>query len=166
MSDGVEWAIHCCTLLAVLPGDARLPAKRLAEFHAVPSAYLAKHLQALASAGIVTSSPGRHGGYRLARPAAEISLLDIVLAIDGDSPAFTCTEIRRRGPSAVPARHYTPLCGIAAAMGDAEQAWRTSLARQTVRGMVEDAIRFSPPAAQEKAIDWIRSVGGEPMEVS
>ena len=46
MSDGVEWAIHCCTMLAVLPDGEALPAARLAEFHEVPPAYLAKHLQA------------------------------------------------------------------------------------------------------------------------
>ena len=69
LSDGVEWALHCCTLLALLPPDRPLPASRLAEFHEVPPAYLAKHLQALSRAGIIESMPGRHGGYRLARPA-------------------------------------------------------------------------------------------------
>ena len=45
-------------------------ATRLAEYHGVPAPYLAKHLQALSRAGIVESSPGPRGGYRLARPAA------------------------------------------------------------------------------------------------
>src|SRR5947209_8292305 len=101
MSDGVEWAIHCCTVLALLPPDLALPAPRLAEFHGVPPAYLAKQLQALARAGIAESVPGARGGYRLARPADEITLLDVVHAIDGPEPAFRCTEIRRRGPAAV-----------------------------------------------------------------
>ena len=33
MSDGVEWALHCCTVLAALPSDQALPAARLAEFN-------------------------------------------------------------------------------------------------------------------------------------
>ena len=112
LSDGVEWGVHACTVLAALPPDAALPAAKLAEYHGVPAAYLAKHLQALARAGVLETVKGPRGGYRLARPAAEITLLDVVEAIDGDEPAFRCTEIRRRGPSAVPAREYTQPCGI------------------------------------------------------
>ena len=48
LSDGVEWGVHVCVLLAVLAPRRRAPAARLAEYHGVPSAYLAKHLQALA----------------------------------------------------------------------------------------------------------------------
>ena len=102
LSDGVEWGVHACVVLAVLPPDAALPAARLAEYHGVPSAYLAKHLQALARAGVLETVKGPRGGYRLARPATDITVLDVVEAIDGDEPAFRCTEIRRRGPSAVP----------------------------------------------------------------
>src|SRR5881392_2325010 len=106
LGEGVEWAIHACTLLAVVPPDRTLPASRLAEYHGVPPAYLAKHLQALAQAGIVESVPGRRGGYRLAKPADEITVLDVVLAVEGDRSSFRCTEIRRRGPVALPAKEY------------------------------------------------------------
>ena len=44
MADGVEWAVHSCVLLATLPSDGALPAAKLAEYHGVPAAYLAKHL--------------------------------------------------------------------------------------------------------------------------
>ena len=91
----------------MLPPDAALPAARLAEYHGVPSAYLAKHLQALARAGVLETVKGPRGGYRLARPPRPRSrVLDVVEAIDGDEPAFRCTEIRRRGPTAMPAREY------------------------------------------------------------
>jgi DNA-binding IscR family transcriptional regulator len=59
MGDGVEWALHSCTMLALLPPESALPAARLAEFHGVPAAYLAKHLQALSQAGIVQRSAKR-----------------------------------------------------------------------------------------------------------
>ena len=112
MSDGVEWGVHVCVLLAALPDDAALPAAKLAEYHGVPAAYLAKHLQALAGAGVLRTVKGARGGYRLARPPAEITVLDVVEAIDGDESAFRCSEIRRRGPLAMPAREYTKMCGI------------------------------------------------------
>jgi Rrf2 family protein len=132
LGDGVEWALHCCVLLAALPPDDALPATRLAEYHGVPGAYLAKHLQALARAGIVVSTSGRRGGYRLARPAGEITFLDVVEAVEGSEPAFRCTEIRQRGPiPASPTAMRSP-CAIAATMAKAEQAWRRELQATTI----------------------------------
>src|SRR6187399_181295 len=112
MSEGVEWAAHCAVILAALPDGAVLPAARLAEYHDLPGPYLAKSLQALAGAGIVQSTAGRTGGYRLARPAERITLLEIVTAIEGDEPMFRCTEIRRRGPVGGAVERFSPLCGI------------------------------------------------------
>ncbi|MGH6991101.1 MAG: Rrf2 family transcriptional regulator, partial [Stellaceae bacterium] len=54
ISDGVEWAVHLCGVLAAAPVGRGLPGAKLAEFHDLPPAYLAKHLQALSRAGIVT----------------------------------------------------------------------------------------------------------------
>ena len=166
LGEGVEWAIHCCTLLAMLPEGVALPATRLAEYHEVTPSYLAKHLQALREAGIVTSSAGRHGGYRLARAAEDVTLLDVVLAVEGRQRAFRCTEIRRCGPAAVPEATYPKPCGIAAAMHRAEDAWRAELAATTVADMVGEALRNAHPASVEKGGTWIRSIanarGGTP----
>src|SRR6187455_675775 len=116
LGQGVEWAVHCCTVLALVPPERTLPAARLAEYHGVPPAYLAKHLQALSQAGIVESVAGRRGGYRLARPAAAITVLDVVEAVEGSAPAFRCTEIRQRGPAAVASREYRAPCTITKVM--------------------------------------------------
>ena len=157
MNQGVEWAAHCAALLAVLPPGVAVPAVKLAEFHDLPAPYLAKALQQLAAAGIVTSVAGRRGGYQLARPAADITLLDIVEAVDGAEPAFRCTEIRRRGPSAVAARCYTSRCGIAGAMWAAEEAFRQSLAQVTIAQIAEGVARDSPPKALEKGARWLQA---------
>jgi Rrf2 family protein len=158
LNEGVEWAAHCAALLAALPEGATLPAVRLAEYHDVPGPYLAKSLQALTRAGIVESSTGRVGGYRLGRPASEISLLDIVQAIEGDETFFRCTEIRRRGPSRVAARAYAPTCGIAAAMWRAERAWQDELRAVTLADLADLTMRQAPPAALEKGVTWIAQV--------
>jgi Rrf2 family protein len=157
MTQGVEWAAHCAALLALLPPGVAMSATKLAAFHDLPAPYLAKALQQLARAGIIDAVPGRRGGYRLARPAEEITLLDIVEAVDGSAPAFRCTEIRRRGPSAVARRLYTPRCGIAAAMWEAEQAFRDSLAAVTIATIAQGVQRDSPRAALVKGRDWIAS---------
>jgi Rrf2 family protein len=155
LSDGVEWGVHVCTLLAVLPPDAALPAARLAEYHGVPSAYLAKHLQALAGAGVLETVKGPRGGYRLARPAAAITILDVVEAIDGEEPAFRCTEIRRRGPTAMPARDYKLPCGIHRAFTRADEAWRKELSETTIASLVLGVMQEAPRAAVEKGARWL-----------
>jgi Rrf2 family protein len=154
MSEGVEWALHCCTMLALVPPGMTLPAARLAEFHEVPPAYLAKHLQALSRHGVVESVPGPRGGYRLARPAGEISMLDVVLAVDGEDHAFRCTEIRRCGPAAVAPDCYVRSCGIARAMWAAEAAWRSELRNRSIDDLVAALPADVPPESAVKAITW------------
>jgi Rrf2 family protein len=158
MNEGVEWAVHCAVLLAALPEGASLPAGRLAEYHGIPAPYLAKSLQALMRAGIVESTTGRFGGYRLAQAPSDLTLLHIVQAIEGPEPMFRCTEIRRRGPTRVAARQYPPLCGIAAAMERAEQAWQEELRRTTVADLARYVMDAAPPAALEKGIAWVSDV--------
>lgn len=154
LGEGVEWATHCCTVLALMPPGRAMPAARLAEFHGVAPSYLAKHLQALAQAGIVESVSGRNGGYRLGRDAREVTLLDVVLAVEGDELAFRCTEIRRRGPAAAPAKHYSARCAIAAAMDRAEAAWREELAGQTIADIVESLAQSLSEVSIRKATAW------------
>jgi Rrf2 family protein len=158
ISEGVEWAAHCAVLLAVVPEQASLPAARLAEYHGLPTPYLAKALQALMRAGVVESTPGRSGGYRLARPASEITMLSIVQAIEGTDPAFRCAEIRRRGPSAVAARSYPPTCGIADVMWRAEAAWRDELQHTTIGDLARLVMAQAPPAAMAKGGAWLNGV--------
>jgi Rrf2 family protein len=158
LGDGVEWGLHCCTLLALLPDDAALPASRLAEFHGVPAAYLAKHLQALSRAGIVEAVAGPRGGYRLARPPTEVALLDVVEAVEGRAPAFRCTEIRQRGPASLPAREYRVACSITRAMHRAEDAWRSELRSQTIADLVLSLATSVNPRAATKAAAWFQEV--------
>ncbi|WP_137129788.1 Rrf2 family transcriptional regulator [Rhizobium sp. FY34] len=137
LGDGVEQAIHCVGLLSGLDGDSVLSAAALAEFHGVSTSYLLKHLQALSGAGLLETVPGPKGGYRLAKPPAEISLLDIVLAVEGPQPAFRCAEIRQRGPNPLPGRYFTKPCGINAAMLKAERAYRAELAKTSMADILE-----------------------------
>ena len=130
LSAGVEWAIHCCVVLS--RAERAVPAQRLAEFHGVSRTYLAKHLQLLSRAGLVASTEGRVGGYTLTRAADEISVLDVVLAIEGSEPAFRCTEIRQNGPLAATGEVCKRPCGVARVMYAAEDAWRASLAGVSV----------------------------------
>jgi Rrf2 family protein len=158
MSEGVEWALHVCTVLALLPPDRALPAHRLAEYHEVPPAYLAKHLQQLAAAGIVDSVAGRRGGYRLARAPRDITFWEVVRAVEPDLRAFRCTEIRQQGPTAIAEAKYSPVCGIARVMYEAEAAWRRELEAHTVQDAIDSMFRDVDPEAAAKGLRWFQEV--------
>jgi len=116
----------------------------LAAHYDLPVAYLSKQLQALVRAGVLTAGTGPRGGFRLARPAGQITLLQVVEAVDGGSPFYTCKEIRQRGRAAAPPEQCREACGLAARMAAAEAAWRQSLAAVTIADIVADLPRGVP----------------------
>ncbi len=91
MKGQVEWAIHCCSVLAHMPAGRYVATRTLAEFHKVPKEYLSKALQALSQAGLIEGTLGPTGGYRLARPAEAISLIEIVEAMEGPLGMTECS---------------------------------------------------------------------------
>ncbi len=154
MSEGTEWALHTCLLLTRCEPGESLPASALAEFHDLPQAYLTKHLQALVRAGVLRSAPGIRGGFGLARPAGQISVLDVVTAVEGSEGAFRCAEIRQRGPVAMPANCYRSPCVIAQAMRTGEEAWRKALAKQTLADIAERTDEANS-GARRRAERWL-----------
>ena len=138
LSDGVEQAIHSVAMLASLEVDQVLSAAALAEFHGVSQSYLLKHLQALSRSGILGTVPGPKGGYQLARSPDDISLLDVVLSVEGPEPAFRCKEIRRNGPNPVPGGYFTAPCQISAAMLRAERSYRSELKKMKIADLLEE----------------------------
>ncbi len=144
LPESTEWLLHSAATLAMLGPGHTASAGQLAEHYDVPAAYLAKQLQALVRAGVLTATTGPRGGFRLAKAAEQISLLDIVEALDGAAPFYTCREIRQRGRGAVPAEQCRRTCSLAAAMGEAQRAWRESLAGVTVADIVAGLPRSLP----------------------
>ncbi len=145
LGDGVEAAIHCCAVLAGIEAGATMPGAALAEAHGLSPSYLLKHLNALTTAKILESLSGPLGGYRLARESEKITLLDIVLAVEGREPAYRCAEIRQRGPDPLPASAYVKPCGINVAMLRAEKAYRGALAEVTLSDIVTDFSEEADP---------------------
>ena len=94
----------------------------------------------------------------MARPAAQITVLDVVEAIDGTEPAFRCSEIRRRGPAAQPAAAYPLPCGVHRVMTNADAVWRASLRAVTIADLVQTVARDAPPAGLVAGAAWIQEV--------
>ncbi|TVL89614.1 Rrf2 family transcriptional regulator [Streptomyces sp. SAJ15] len=151
MGEGVEWGLHCCLTLAWLGADTPVPTARLAAAFELPPAYLNKRLQALVRAGLLTSTPGARGGFRLARPPEAITLMDVVTAVEGPEDPFRCAEIRQQGIGAgLPAAEFAQPCAFTTAMRRAELAWRRELAAQTLA----DIMAAAPASAAERTRRW------------
>lgn len=156
MGEGVEWGLHCCVTLGWLADEGPVPIRRLAEWFDLPQEYLKKRLQALTRAGLLASTPGVKGGFSLARAPRDITLMDVVTALEGPVEPFPCTEIRRRGLSGEGAgREFDRPCGIAAAMRRAELAWRRELAARTVADLMD----HSPGSAERTRRGYRRLIG-------
>jgi Rrf2 family protein len=136
LPESTEWVLHATTALAQLGQGSTASAAQLAEHYGLPAAYLAKQLQALVRAGVLTAVTGPRGGFRLARPADQITMLQVVEAVDGGAPFYTCNEIRQKGRAASPPEQCREACGLAAKMAAAEAAWRQSLRTVTIADIV------------------------------
>ena len=92
LSHLADYAVVLMTAAARREAGARLSATELSEDTGVPLPTTQKLMGQLAASGLLTSSRGAGGGFALARPAAEISLADIVEAVEGPIALTACVE--------------------------------------------------------------------------
>jgi Rrf2 family protein len=83
VSAKTDYAIRAALELAAAPDDKPVKGERIATAQAIPLRFLENILMQLRHAGLVDSRRGADGGYRLARPAADVTLADVIRAIDG-----------------------------------------------------------------------------------
>jgi Rrf2 family protein len=84
VSAKVDYAVRAATELAAAQGSGRpVTAETLATAQDIPVKFLENILQGLRQSGVVESRRGADGGHLLARPADEITLADVIRAIDG-----------------------------------------------------------------------------------
>ncbi len=94
MSRLTDYGIVLLTHMAMGPAGRVHTAQDLAEVSGVPLPTASKILKQLARAGLVVSQRGRNGGYSLARPADDVSVADIICAIEGPIGITDCgTEV-------------------------------------------------------------------------
>lgn len=88
ISKKTDYALLALSYLTHIEAGRAANTKEIAEQYDIPVELLAKILQKLAKARLITSSAGPAGGYRLARPAGDISVGTIIAVVDG-TPAIT-----------------------------------------------------------------------------
>ncbi len=89
----------CLALLALAQHGADAPPLRIREIseaQVIPERYLVQILLQLKGAGMVVSTRGASGGYRLARPAANITLSEVLAVIDGPEAAERTSGLEKR----------------------------------------------------------------------
>jgi FeS assembly SUF system regulator len=115
-----DYATVVLTVLAARPGDV-LSAADLADTAGLEPPTVSKLLKPLAQAGLVSSQRGARGGYRLSRDATEITLIEIVEAMEGPLAMTECSQ-------------HESHCGIADQCG-VRANWRL------INDVVADALR-------------------------
>jgi Rrf2 family protein len=145
-------AVHALVLLAKSPGPAT--SEVLAGSVNTHATCLRRVLATLARAGVILALEGRHGGYRLARPASEITLAEVYRAVGVD-------PVLRPNPAAA-----NPRCPISVAMtaafaeiaADAEARFQEVLARRTLADVASGV--ESPSASPRKTLSAASVIEG------
>jgi Rrf2 family cysteine metabolism transcriptional repressor len=89
-STKAEYGVRVMVELAGRDGEDPVPLAEIAERGGLPLAYLEHLVARLRKAGLVDSRRGSHGGYLLARPAAEITMAEVVEALEGSIAPIEC----------------------------------------------------------------------------
>lgn len=161
-SIGVEYALHCLVYLIEIPPDSTIGIKELSAFQGISETYLSKIFGKLAKGGIVISVPGVKGGYRLAKPAADISFWDVVQAVEGAAPIFQCKNIKdnsllcQQDETFASCSRSTP-CIINVTMREAEQSMRNVLRGKNLIWLKEEVDRVLTPKARQETRDYFAS---------
>ncbi len=90
LSQTAEYALRAVVLLADRDTDAPARVGELADALGIPQNYLSKTLNALARTGVLASMRGKGGGFRLARPATSVTLLEVIDPFDHFSTGRSC----------------------------------------------------------------------------
>jgi Rrf2 family protein len=134
VSARADYAIRAVVELAAAPEDRSVRGDIIADAQAIPVKYLENLLAELRRAGLVTSQRGHEGGYRLARPADEVTLADVIRAIDGP-----LAGVRGQAPEVV---EYP---GPAASLRNVWVALRASMRTVLETVTVADVVRGELP---------------------
>jgi Rrf2 family protein len=140
VSAKADYAVRAAIELAAA-GDGPVKGERIAQAQEIPLKFLENILIELRHAGLVRSQRGAEGGYWLARPAAEITLAEVIRSVEGP-----IANVRGQGPQDV---SYS---GSAARLGEVWVAVRASLRLVLEEVTLADLARGDLPASVEALV--------------
>jgi len=125
-SNATNYALHTMVYLMLQPRENLVGVQELAEMQDLSPTYLSKVLTKLTKAGLIESTPGAKGGYKVSRAKHEISFLDVIVAIEGETSLFDCS-IHHEG------------CIIENVMRQAEENMKDELASTLIIDIAKEA---------------------------
>lgn len=135
LSDATEYGLRAVVWLAQRPGQPQ-KVRQIAEGTRAAPGYLVKVLQALAKAQILSAQRGNTGGFRLERDPAELSVLEVINAVDPIERIHTC-------PLGLDA-HGTRLCPMHRRIDDAIAAIEASFGESTIEDLITEPSASRP----------------------
>lgn len=144
-SQTTEYAVRAVVMLAHLKKETLVGSKELAERAKVPTSYLPKLMQGLVRAGIVESRRGVGGGFSLLLSPEEITILDIVNAVDPIG--------RIRGCPLGLESHGKILCPMHARLDQAMAEVESVLSKSTIAELLTDESRPIPMQETERFLN-------------
>jgi Rrf2 family protein len=139
ISAKADYAVRAAVELAAADGDRPVKAERIATAQGIPLNFLENILGELRHAGIVRSHRGADGGFRLARPATEVTVADVIRAVEGPLASV------RGGPP-----EDAEYAGAATALPRVWIAVRANLRRVMEQVTIADVANSKLPRSVEK----------------
>ncbi len=139
LTRGGEYGIRGVLYLAQQNDGKVSMLSAIAKTQDVPPRFLAKIFQALAKAGVVKSHRGAKGGFSLARPANEITIRDVIEAVEGPVLLNVCLT----GPGECT---RDEICPMHAVWSDAQEKRMSVLASRNFADRAKAAVRMNPEA--------------------
>lgn len=96
-SKATNYALHTMLFLVATEPEQLVSVHQLADMQKVSPTYLSKILTKLVKAGMIESTSGANGGYRLSRKNPDPSFLEIIHAIEGQASLFECSQNHNEG---------------------------------------------------------------------
>ncbi|MFV0296250.1 MAG: Rrf2 family transcriptional regulator [Hyphomicrobiaceae bacterium] len=137
-----RYAVMAMADIANCDSEQAIPLSQISERQRITVAYLEQLFQQLRRAELVESARGRAGGYRLARPSSEISIAEILVAVDEGTRMTRCLEDGSE-PCLAGSRCLTHNLWVA--LG---QEISTFLGRVTLKDVVDGGPHHAPPRDQ------------------
>lgn len=135
LTRAADYGVRAMVHLAGLKPDARCSITELARATEVPDAFLNKVMQRLTAAGLIASHRGPAGGFRLNTPAASVSILQVVEAIEGPLQLNLCTNRCADGPTCGRA----PWCPVHLVWEHAQAKLREILGASSIDALARDS---------------------------
>lgn len=149
LSKKADYALIALSYMAAPGQRPVVSAREMAERHDLPLELLAKVLQRLVQRGLLTSAQGINGGYKLARPAAELSVAQVVEAIDGPLMLTACHD-----GSEDPCTQYSK-CNIRDPLHRIRERIAGALIACSIAELAAES--GAPVAAGEAPLAWVKN---------